>query len=353
LIGLLNITIASMLIVGMSFPGISMGKLSSLTASSIGVSVDNSGSSSQSSSHLYFAPPPQSSTLLSTGSNKVIMIGFDDSYKSQILYAKPILDKYGFKASFFEVCTWIGKTKDRQTWQDIAALERDGMDIESHTMTHAHLPTLLSSPWQLNYEIGGSKQCLADHGINATIFGYPLNLGSDNPKIVNVVAKYYNLARSGSAPLMFLNCKGYAKDTQTDCRTYSANGTLTRANRYDVKSDSFRHVDSYHNYTPSEEFQKFVHRVNSQTRYNINGKINAIPIITYHNLTNSMQDYYNSTVMASTITVDLFGQQMKYLHDNGYRVLLFNQLSYDPNNKVFVLMNVPLPNYGNTTNAPT
>jgi hypothetical protein len=129
------------------------------------------------------------------------------------------LDKYGFKASFFEVCTWIGKTKERQTWQDITALERDGMDIESHTMTHAHLPRLLSSTWQLNYEIGGSKQCLANHGINATIFGYPLNLASDNPKIVNVVAKYYNLARSGSAPLMFLNCKGYAKDTQTDCRT--------------------------------------------------------------------------------------------------------------------------------------
>ena len=168
--------------------------------------------SPSSSSHLYFAPPSPS-PLLSNGSNKVIMIGFDDSYKSQILYAKPILDKYGFKASFFEVCTWIGKTKERQTWQDIAALERDGMDIESHTMTHAHLPKLLSSPWKLDYEIGGSKQCLANHGINATIFGYPLNLGSDNLKIVNVVAKYYNLARSGSAPLMFLNCIGYPKKT--------------------------------------------------------------------------------------------------------------------------------------------
>jgi hypothetical protein len=271
------------------------------------------------------------------------MIGFDDSYRSQIVYAKPILDKYGFKASFFEVCTWIGKTKERQTWQDIAALEHDGMDIESHTMTHAHLPTLLSSPSQLDYEIGGSKQCLANHGINATIFGYPLNLGSDNPKIVNVVAKYYNLARSGSAPLMFLNCIGYSKDMQSDCRTYSDNGRLTQVNRYDVKSDSFRHVDSYHNYTPSEEFQKFVQRVNSQIRYNTNGKINALPIITYHNLTNSMQDYNN---MASTITVDLFAQQMKYLHDNGFRVLLLNQLSYDPNNKVFVLKNVPLPSYG-------
>ena len=351
---LFGLVLAITLVVGISFPGISMGKLSSLITSSHGISADNSGSSGSitnlhgvdspsSSLHLYFAPPPPSSTLLSNGSNKVIMIGFDDSYRSQILYAKPILDKYGFKASFFEVCTWIGKTKERQTWQDIAALEHDGMDIESHTMTHAHLPTLLSSPSQLDYEIGGSKQCLANHGINATVFGYPLNLGSDNPKIVNVVAKYYNLARSGSAPLMFLNCIGYSKDMQTDCSTYSDSGRLTQVNRYDVKSDSFRHVDSYHNYSPSEEFQKFVQRVNSQIRYNTNGKINAIPIITYHNLTNSMQDYNN---MASTITIDLFAQQMKYLHDNGFRVLLLNQLSYDPNNKVFVLKNVLLPSYG-------
>src|SRR5215469_649102 len=192
---LFGLLLAIALIAGVSFPSISIGKLSSLITSSHGVSADNSSSitnlhvvgSPSSSSHLYFAPPPLS-PLLSNGSNKVIMIGFDDSYKSQILYAKPILDKYGFKASFFEVCTWIGKTKEKQTWQDIAALERDGMDIESHTMTHAHLPKLLSSPSQLDYEIGGSKQCLANHGINATIFGYPLNLGSNNLKIVNVVA---------------------------------------------------------------------------------------------------------------------------------------------------------------------
>jgi Polysaccharide deacetylase len=331
-----------MLIIGSSFTAISLGISSSLKASSNGGRVSTGSTSSSisnldgihSSNHLYFAPaPPSSVPGINSVSNKVVMIGFDDSYKSQILYAKPILDKYGFKASFFEVCTWVGKTKDRQTWQDIAELQRDGMDIESHTMTHTHLPTLLSSPNQLVYEIGGSKQCLANHGVNATIFGYPLNLGSDNPSIVNVVAKYYNLARSGSAPLMFLNCKGYVKHTQNDCRTYSSNGKLTYANRYDIRSDSF----SNYNYTPFQEFQKFVQRMNSQIPYNINGRINAIPIITYHNPTNSTQDYNN---MASTITVGLFAQQMKYLHDNGFGVLLLNQLGYDPNNDVFHIKNV-------------
>jgi peptidoglycan/xylan/chitin deacetylase (PgdA/CDA1 family) len=107
----------------------------------------------------------------SSSNDKVIMINFDDSYKTQLLFAKPILDKYGFKATFFEVCGWVGKPQERQSWQDVAALQNDGMDIESHTMTHAHLNSV--SPSKLNYEVGFSKQCLANHGYNATIFGYP------------------------------------------------------------------------------------------------------------------------------------------------------------------------------------
>jgi peptidoglycan/xylan/chitin deacetylase (PgdA/CDA1 family) len=39
---------------------------------------------------------------------RVVIINFDDSYKSQYIHTKPILDKYGFKATFFAVCDWIG-----------------------------------------------------------------------------------------------------------------------------------------------------------------------------------------------------------------------------------------------------
>jgi hypothetical protein len=52
-------------------------------------------------------------------------------------------------------------------------LKRDDMDIESHSMTHP--PNMLN---QLDYQIGGSKQCLANHGYNSTIFAYPYNVGS-------------------------------------------------------------------------------------------------------------------------------------------------------------------------------
>ena len=57
-------------------------------------------------------------------SSKVIIIAFDDSSRTQFTLAKPVLDKYGFKGSFFTVCTYVnqgsaGKDKSRMTWQDI------------------------------------------------------------------------------------------------------------------------------------------------------------------------------------------------------------------------------------------
>ncbi|HYA82494.1 MAG TPA: polysaccharide deacetylase family protein [Candidatus Bathyarchaeia archaeon] len=105
----------------------------------------------------------------------MIMLGFDDAWKSQITYAKPILDKYGFKASFFVVCNYVNSGEIRRmNWQDIATLQKDDMDIESHSMTHPPNLNMLNQN-QLDYQIGGSKQCLANHGYNSTIFAYPYN----------------------------------------------------------------------------------------------------------------------------------------------------------------------------------
>ena len=142
------------------------------------------------------------------------------------------------------------------------------------------------------------------------------------------------MGRSGTDRLMLLNCNGYVKDTQTDCRTYSVNGKLTHANRYDVRSASFYHISNKHNFTPQEMFRVFLEIVNSQNRYNSNGKINAIPILVYHNITNSIRDYTMPTHASST-TFDLFTEEMKYLHENGFKILLLNQLTYDPINNVF------------------
>src|SRR5438309_10224558 len=142
---------------------------------------------------------------------KILVLSFDDNRKGDFTYGKPIL------ATFFIIC---GKTTDKgaMNWQDIAAMQRDGMDIESYTMTHKHLNHLSANA--LNFEIAGSKQCLASHGYNITSFAYPYGEGADNTTVVKTVAKYYDLARTGSEPLMFLHCNGFKNHPQTDCRTY-------------------------------------------------------------------------------------------------------------------------------------
>jgi hypothetical protein len=85
-----------------------------------------------------FVPPPSPLPAETPTNSKYVIINFDDSHQSDYTYAKPILDKYGFKATFFEVCNWIEAgyhNKDKSiTWEQIAELEQDGMDIEAHTM---------------------------------------------------------------------------------------------------------------------------------------------------------------------------------------------------------------------------
>ena len=47
-------------------------------------------------------------------------------------------------------------------------------------------------------------------------------------------------------------------------------------------------------------FEQFIQEVNSQDRYNDEGKINAIPIITYHSFTNTPDMNYSKTSMTLT-----------------------------------------------------
>jgi len=202
------------------------------------------------------------------------------------------------------------------------------MDIESHTMTHAHLNTLSQS--QLDFEIGGSKQCLASHGYNSTIFAYPYNEGSNNPTVVNTVAKYYDLARSGTEPLMFLGCNGFKKNPQTDCRTNSPDGKLNYATKYTARSLSFDVIEIKDSFNNAAIFSDFVKIVNSQIKYNQGGKINAVPLMTFHNLDLTTNVPYRTNS-------GLFDQLMKYLHDNGFKVLTFKQLGYNTQSNTFYL----------------
>ncbi|MGA8085258.1 MAG: polysaccharide deacetylase family protein [Candidatus Nitrosopolaris sp.] len=260
--------------------------------------------------------------------NKAIILTFGDTIKSQFTNAKPILDKYGFKGNFLITCLWVGD-KSRLTWQDVLALQKDGQDIGSKTMTHRRMTHL--SPSELSYEIAGSKKCLANHGINATAFATTHGNERNNATIINEISKYYDLAINGFGTLMFLHCNGYIKySSQTDCRTYFSNGTLTFVNRYSLREWSHNNIDRANAFNDSKIFNIFVNEVNTQQKYNmVNGPVLAVPMIGYHSIDN------NRT--RDSTDVNLFAQEMTYLHDNGFRVLTLSDLGYDTKNNVLYI----------------
>lgn len=146
----------------------------------------------------------------------------------------------------------------------------------------------------------------------------------NNSTVIATIAKYYDFADYGFADLIFLPCDGYVDHKQTDCRTYYDNGTLTYANRYSISEDSHNSWDRSYLHNDSKIFQKFIQEVNSQAAYNNKtGFTNAIPIVAYHSIDDSRGP--------SSTDIGLFALEMKYLHDNGFKVIPMSDLSYDEN----------------------
>lgn len=220
---------------------------------------------------------------------KMVILSFDDSTLGQYTMARPILDKYGFKGTFFTVCNFIG-TPEHRNWTQINTLQKEGHDIESHTMNHDDLSKL--SEAELQYEIGQSKQCLANHGINSTVFAYPFADGSHKPNIVNMVSKYYTLARAGDDPIQSLK----------SVNRYSLNA-LTQSGHKD-----------------SDEFTKFVENVNRANS-------TALASVKFHRFVND-----TDSITKISTSPQLFEQEVKYLHDNGFKVIRMSDLGFNPAN---------------------
>jgi peptidoglycan/xylan/chitin deacetylase (PgdA/CDA1 family) len=273
---------------------------------------------------------------LSNDQNKFAILNFDDGWKSHYQIVKPILDKYNFKATFYIVCNYVqaGENVDedkednsRMNWNEINELKNDGMDIGSHTMNHKDLEGLSNS--EIEYEIGESKKCLIDQGINATTFAYPFSSGTDNEFVINVISKYYDVGRSGGSTLMFLHCDGWPnKSDQKNCRTFNENGELNPITRYSLLR--WAHQNDRGN-NDQELYENFVEFVNSQMKYNTpkdNSEGNsplsvlAIPIIVYHNVANESEGKL-------TISFNLLEKEIKYLYDNHFKIKTMSDLKYN------------------------
>jgi peptidoglycan/xylan/chitin deacetylase (PgdA/CDA1 family) len=70
-----------------------------------------------------------------------VAVTIDDGYKSAIVYAGPVLKKYGFPWTFFVYPAFITnhENKGAASWNDLKELQSEGVDIECHSMTHPFL----------------------------------------------------------------------------------------------------------------------------------------------------------------------------------------------------------------------
>ena len=105
---------------------------------------------------------------------KPVVITFDDGYKDAYANAFPILEKYNMKGVFYVVAGWTNR-EIYLNWDEIIEMDRAGMEIGSHTMTHRDVTSLIQSPNELKRQIEGSKDLLESklgHSINDFCYPY-------------------------------------------------------------------------------------------------------------------------------------------------------------------------------------
>ena len=123
-----------------------------------------------------------------------VILTFDDGYECVYSVARPILNRYGFKATCFLSTDYIGTVQRRDNswdggdsgcpssmmlWQEAAAMLAEGHSFEAHTLSHPRLSAL--HPLQAYREMGGSKTEIESRlGAAVTCFAYPFGAGAGN-----------------------------------------------------------------------------------------------------------------------------------------------------------------------------
>ena len=72
-------------------------------------------------------------------------ISFDDNYRSQVTWARPILNQYNYKATYFIVTNRVGKGW-APGWDTLNMLAAEGHEIASHSKNHANFSLLEQDP---------------------------------------------------------------------------------------------------------------------------------------------------------------------------------------------------------------
>lgn len=130
---------------------------------------------------------------------KLVVLTFDDAPASQYAIVAPLLQEYGFGATYF-VCEFPPNYQDStlyMNWRQIKALDKMGFEIANHTHTHANTTRL--SQAEFNAELEYIERKCDSLGIqipgNFAYPGYSLN----GDILEYLKKKDYRMARAGGS----------------------------------------------------------------------------------------------------------------------------------------------------------
>lgn len=117
---------------------------------------------------------------------KPILITLDDGYLDNYTNAYPVLKDMGFKATIFMITDSINDKSDYLAADQLQEMDKNGIDIECHTVTHRHLGDL--SYDEQKKELEDSKTALEKVlGRKVNYIAYPF--GSYNQDTLNLVVQ--------------------------------------------------------------------------------------------------------------------------------------------------------------------
>lgn len=113
---------------------------------------------------------------------KYVVITFDDGLAGNYRHALPILKKYGFTATFFVAVGSV--SSDRfMNWAELKELVKNGMSIQSHTMSHRPLETLGDE--EVLRELEESRQAI-EQNLDTKVSALSFPHGSYNRRTVKI-----------------------------------------------------------------------------------------------------------------------------------------------------------------------
>lgn len=224
--------------------------------------------------------------------SKVVVLTFDDAVKSHRTYVAPLLEDYGFNATFFITYEWMDDTLNFMTWDEVGELHQMGFEIGNHCWHHWDFSQPKTAA-ALEGELGLVNWELMRKGVPLPI-SYAYNGNGFGPEAVEVLDKLgYQYARRGMQPEI-------------------PYGELKAGPGYDPEKHHQLLIPTICDAYPEMDLDHFVKVLKSV-------KENEIPVIQFHGIPDVAHPWVHTPQ-------ENFKKYMDYLKANDYQVIAMRDL---------------------------